>query len=736
MRFKGSTALRILMSLLLLLGICISDGCNRSTSDEQADLADWQIEAIHSAEAEIENSVGREKNPNEQIADALEVVETQRANGLVEYYQVSYDSIHVRYSYGVTYLFQVSYPGFDVYGGSNTDVAPIAYRMGKLLHIKTPYNNLADVLYGIDMRGLNNSKSFIFWDYFDMNVTLELLKFAFTNLDLVLWEGHGYLDTVLGPTLMTGEHYSTKTASSQDLRTERVIELSTGYYGITSRFIEYYYSPGSFEGCLFLFNSCHTGETRLFADALLSKGASTVLAFDYTVLVPYADAMINTVLKEMLRRDSSGGFYVTAWDALSKAWDTHGNSDQSNLIDFFRDTLFGRARGAMLKLFGDGSYCFSRLGNTQSDPIPVEPENGNETELMLRVGTMTYFVSNMDNELYPKILMIDEDEDATAQILYTAEYETGLIYIYLTCGLEGFLFFREFHYEVYDDGCYAYTVLKSINLSSTNKEAKEIPLHIKDGQTVPSRLAQSYQRKYGERLTPGRLFDENCFTIEQEGRYLYTCLGDPSLYDKLLLFRIDCTSGEVDYIEGDTLDADERWYIKIAKGDQVYLLKTVDKTYEGLYTAIISDLSTKKLIDLSGERFFSGKIVDNKLYYLISDYSTDEPIYFLQQYDLASTKQAVILETPRVEFNIVGDTIFYSVFFSEELRSCRLDGSNDRLVEEYSDIINLNRICISGQWVYFRQYGYDVWQRLKPDGRASVVYPISIMDNPAELPSS
>lgn len=322
-----------------------------------------QLAAVHEAEREIEISIDINKDIAIQIDDAIAVIEDQKSNGIVTSYEVSYDSITVRYSVGITYLFQAVYPGVDVMAAS--------YETGKILVVMTPkLSTIGDMSLHEGIIQANNTListgDYNNSHYEGTQVTLDFLKYKLSNEDIVIWSGHGGFSARLGPTLLTGAKISSNNENWEDLYEERILENSSGYYIITSKFFDYYYSNGDFSDTLFFFSSCHTGESREIIDSLMSKGASTVLAFDFTVLQEYANDMESTFFKELIIKDRDGNYVNTAYDALSLAWDEHGLSDYDDWGDMIREIFTQRERGAMLTIFGDRSYMLGKQSEPQT----------------------------------------------------------------------------------------------------------------------------------------------------------------------------------------------------------------------------------------------------------------------------------------------------------------------------------------------------------------------------------
>jgi peroxiredoxin len=351
-------------------------GKAESAADDKALTTSQQLQAVHVSESEIESAVDKALSIPEQLEAAVAIIDEQKDRGIVDSYAVSYDNVTVRYSIGVTYIFLADYGDIPVLGGA-TDP------LGDFLVIKTPETNWNDELRSspsIVSTLVNDTSDFTIGGAYDQAVTIEYLKTAFKGKDLVYWNGHGGFCEPLGPFLSTGQKKDETGIFSEDLKEERVTELSSGYYAITSKFVDNYYQSGDLKNALLLFSSCNTGETSQFADALLSKGASAVLAYNFSVLQDYANKMAQAFFEKLTEKDGTGRYLNSAGEALRSAQGKHGATDVNNPYDVLR-SLLGRAgiNGTALILFGDEGYSLQQMV-PPSAAVPDVPSVGTGAE--------------------------------------------------------------------------------------------------------------------------------------------------------------------------------------------------------------------------------------------------------------------------------------------------------------------------------------------------------------------
>jgi len=397
-----------LLIVALAVGAVFINGFGLLNMSNNTSLTNKQIEGVHAVEKEIENAVNKEDDVGKQITDAISIIEKQKEQGLVESFDVSYSSIDVIFSSGITYLFLPSFNDFVVNSNGNSNHPAIL--IGNCMKVITPSTNLTDNLTaGIASaeKAINNTGDFNSTLYQNEGVSLDVLKTAFKGQNIVMWSGHGGLSLSDGPTLLTGEKITVDKDKmlSDDLSKNRVIKHSnSGYYLITSKFIDKYYSPDDLSNCLLFFTTCDTGATNQFVDSLRAKGASTVLAFDYTVMQSYGNDMLKTFFEQLAKKDKNGKYINSARDALNTAYDKHGSSDSDDIFDAIRDLFINskdwwngqqpsRERGAMLILFGDGSYKLSntkKAVTTESLTLTTRPPSATTTTKPLTsIPTMT-----------------------------------------------------------------------------------------------------------------------------------------------------------------------------------------------------------------------------------------------------------------------------------------------------------------------------------------------------------
>lgn len=377
------------------------------------ELTDVRIDEVHAAEREIEAAVNADDELAKQFEDALSVVEEQQSRGLVDSYSVNLSGIEVRYAYGITYIYTPDYSDYDILlpgqGSNQAYAASVETDYGDCLLIGTPTTNgWRD---GSLHKGANDANvlmdstgDFVVSSFENEQSNLENLRWTLKDYDVIIWSGHGAYTQRNGPILLTGEKVSARKATQLELKQEQVIEHSSGYYCISGKFFDNNYKAGDFSNQLFYFGSCDSGEDDRLANSLLSKGASTIVAFDYIVTQAYGNKMMATFFEELIKKTNEGFYFNDVNNCLTIAQDRHGLNDSNIVKDLVLPSIIpvaqARDHGAELKIFGDANYklsyaippVYSQDENTiESDeqasspstttPAPVSPapESGNSS---------------------------------------------------------------------------------------------------------------------------------------------------------------------------------------------------------------------------------------------------------------------------------------------------------------------------------------------------------------------
>ncbi|MDR1801631.1 MAG: DUF6273 domain-containing protein [Lachnospiraceae bacterium] len=360
-------------------------------SKEVEPISAEAIKETHEAESEIEEAVNFKDDPAKQMNDALMVIKEQQAEGIVENYRIYDDSIEVNYASQITYIFMPIFNDLALFSsGSGTKTSVV---MGSALEVITPSVNWNDdLISGVESaeNAIRATDDFSIAGLFNENTTLEALEKELKGHDIVIWSGHGGYSQTYGPILLTGEKKASISeietsggvgvsnewkARYEDYPAKRIVDTSTQYYAITSKFIDYYYEPGDFSDCVFFFASCHAGETNTLANSLTYCGAKTVVGFDYAVLQSYGNDMCQTFFEELTKKDSKGNYVTDAQTALENAITKNGKQDVDTIFEYmgqYLTTLINTykifttgelpnitGRVAHPVLFGDGSFMLS-----------------------------------------------------------------------------------------------------------------------------------------------------------------------------------------------------------------------------------------------------------------------------------------------------------------------------------------------------------------------------------------
>lgn len=193
-------------------------------------------------------------------------------------------------------------------------------------------------------------------NYDNSGVSIPELK-NLNKYNVIIWDGHGGHDSYLHSFFGTGTDIndSKNILYSADLQADRIIKLSGGKYGVTSKFFDKYYKKGDFSNTVFYLGACHGAEDNVLANVLISKGVDAFYAYKNSVYTDYNRKMVKTIFEQLTADKKTP---VTVSQALTAAKKKHGNLDKTkaNWYNILTGTYEPESNRAELKLFGNKNF--------------------------------------------------------------------------------------------------------------------------------------------------------------------------------------------------------------------------------------------------------------------------------------------------------------------------------------------------------------------------------------------
>jgi len=339
-------------------------------------------------------------------------------------------------------------------------------------------------------------------------------------------------------------------------------------------------------------------------------------------------------------------------------------------------------------------------------------ENGNHAGQMIKVGKTTYMVLESSDRKTTQILKVDEKADSKAQEVYRSSWpKDGYIGVSLICIKGNTLYYLEYNSFGTDSQFRSFSEIKALNLKKEGSKPTTIELKLKGGKKIPESIIEAYENNNNKRFSLESLFE---YRAGFEKNYIYSLIANETINSRVILFKIDCTNGEVSFIEGNPLGLKELWSLWAQRDGYLYYVLYDNKGSKGLFRARLSDLKEEKLIDaLEKDTYFSNiRVMDNSLFYIKNIFTSKQTEYELHHFDLRTKKDTVVFTTRNsFSYNMSSKTIFY--IEQGDLRSCKYDGSDDKLLIRNRDNAGgKSNLHILGDWIYYRQNGD--WYRVKP----------------------
>ncbi|MCM1245119.1 MAG: VWA domain-containing protein [Roseburia sp.] len=307
-------------------------------------------------------------------------------NGEIADYKEGKNCIEVTLNSGVTYIISPEIKDCDA-GGSGTKIQVATYQPCRSSQIKdkVPVRYLDKLDEGAELVA-DQLEQYEFYrdgsdsdnDFEDEEVSLESIL-RFQNYNLIMWHGHGGYTDTLGSYMVVGVEVTKANNKKymKDLIAGRLICMESGYYAITSGFIEKYISDGALKNSIIYLGACCSGESDLLPQSFLDKGAMAVYANSGTINTQYNLSMIYSVAQGLTRQSGTGTYYTTE-EALEYAkekngsYDTHGtetklytNPDNGVVaLDWYQDYVKSE-RDVVMVLDASGSMSGEPLRETK-----------------------------------------------------------------------------------------------------------------------------------------------------------------------------------------------------------------------------------------------------------------------------------------------------------------------------------------------------------------------------------
>ncbi len=313
------------------------------------DLTENDLEDLFSVKNTINDSVSDYTNSDGKIdIDSLDTVidkvadvsrELKENNQILDYNEDE-TSVWIKLHSGLQFVYVPEIDGFDL---SGNNISIMTYQPFNTSY-GTERPGSGDMERGIeatDGSARNISNKFNQYrftqNYDDGQVTLDSLKQIGSN-QIILWHGHGGYNSSIHSFLGIGEqldevrflldpvYYAKNIKYTGDYLSGRIVCLSSGNIGVTSKFFAKYLPQMS--NTLVYLGTCESAHDSVLVDTFINKGATTVIGNSSTILTEYNQNMIKSTC-DGLMRENFNSQYNTILEAQNYAKSLHGNTDGS-----------------------------------------------------------------------------------------------------------------------------------------------------------------------------------------------------------------------------------------------------------------------------------------------------------------------------------------------------------------------------------------------------------------------
>lgn len=278
------------------------------------------------------------------------VAELERS-GEIATYTVDPEGIYIKLASGLAYYYSPERSAVTAGSGAGLTLLTFQPERDRMVRegLESGLNELDEIAESLGVAAR----------YADGAADLAAIR-AFGPDQAILWHGHGFEVSGLGPCLVTGERFDWETWLEDpdyfaDCLVDRALCRWDGQLCVTPRYIET--RCGDLTGSLVYLAACSSGADASLAQAFLSHGAAAVVANTGTIREDYNLTMLNATLRCLTELDPETGDYRTLRSALDAAKAEYGASDA--------DGRYGGA-GAAPEVFGGPAAEAYQLRNSSS----------------------------------------------------------------------------------------------------------------------------------------------------------------------------------------------------------------------------------------------------------------------------------------------------------------------------------------------------------------------------------
>ncbi len=339
------------------------------TEDDNKKNNDF-IKDVQSVKSKIKN----DKNYGKNLAkNLLSFFNKKKSSGEITRINKGKDSISVKLASGITYACSIN-KNKNV-KAETTRIGTSAGSTGSDNDAITEKNSVASFQpYASELKSnavdtaakkVSNSKYNFdtFVNYDNDAVSISELK-SLNQYNVIIWDGHGGHTSYLHSFFGTGTDISDSRniTYSADLQADRIIELSGGKYGVTSKFFDKYYKSGDFKDTVFYLGACHGADDKVLANVLINKGVDAYFGYKNSVNSGYDEKMVKTIFEQL---SSNKKTPVTVSEAISAAKKKHGNKDatKSHWYNILTGTYEPEESRAELTLYGNKNFNLDIVSN-------------------------------------------------------------------------------------------------------------------------------------------------------------------------------------------------------------------------------------------------------------------------------------------------------------------------------------------------------------------------------------
>lgn len=306
-------------------------------------LEEEDFDEAETVKTKVDESVRSLKNDDgtistEKVPQAVTLIEgiakDLQNEGTITEYTTDNNVVWMRFTSGIQYAYVPRIANYDAGSGNISIVTCQPYDADYgATRSQEVMNGARDATDG-SARRLDEMYSNYTFDeeYNNAEVDLDVIK-NFGENEIILWHGHGgyneQLHSFLG--LNTGTvmaDINNNRELSSDLASGRIILLSGGGVGVTSRFVDRYVP--SLRGTFIYLGTCLSGKDNYLARSFERKGAAAVIANTESIITIYNYSMIKSTMDGLMMIDEATGMHYTLQKALSYAKGVNGEHDNGS----------------------------------------------------------------------------------------------------------------------------------------------------------------------------------------------------------------------------------------------------------------------------------------------------------------------------------------------------------------------------------------------------------------------